>query len=342
MSAAFIPFLVPIGLLLFLLEVYFLRKKKMKITLEQTALNISLGFVERLLGLYLTEKSILLLHKTLNFAFFETLPKTWWVLAITFIALDLIWYIFHIAGHRISLMWGIHLVHHHSEEFNLSVNFALSPLGFILRSFMYCSLVVFGLPVEYVILSSYLNAFYQYYLHTQFINTIPYLEKVFVMPAHHQVHHGSNELYLDKNFGGVFIFWDRLFRTYQPLVEPVNYGLTAALPHRDFFNLQTFFFKKLLANFKSMGFKDGIRLLFVGPENQSSEIPSVLPLETNTSKTKLIIGVLIYVLAYQTLIQIENLVWFIIVFLLNFIAIIIINGINFSKSINKTPDINEH
>jgi hypothetical protein len=149
-------------------------------------------------------------------------------------------------------------------------------------------------------------------------------------------------LYLDKNFGGVFIFWDRLFRTYQPLVEPVNYGLTAALPHRDFFNLQTFFFKKLLANFKSMGFKDGIRLLFVGPENQSSEIPSVLPLETNTSKTKVIIGVLIYVLAYQALIQIENLVWFIIVFLLNFIAIIIINGINFSKSINKTPDINEH
>jgi hypothetical protein len=90
MSAAFIPFLVPLGLILFFLEVYFLRKKKMKITLEQTALNISLGFVERLLGLYLTEKSILLLHKTLNFAFFETLPKTWWVLAITFIALDLI------------------------------------------------------------------------------------------------------------------------------------------------------------------------------------------------------------------------------------------------------------
>jgi sterol desaturase/sphingolipid hydroxylase (fatty acid hydroxylase superfamily) len=241
MSAAFIPFLVPIGLLLFLLEVYFLRKNQIKITLEQTALNISLGFLERLLGLYLTEKSILLVNKSLDFAFFETLPKTWWVLAITFIALDLIWYIFHLAGHRISLMWGIHLVHHHSEEFNLSVNFALSPLGFILRSFMYCSLVVFGLPVEYVILSSYLNAFYQYYLHTQFINTIPYLEKVFVMPAHHQVHHGSNELYLDKNFGGVFIFWDRLFRTYQPLVEPVNYGLTAALPHRDFFNLQTFF-----------------------------------------------------------------------------------------------------
>ena len=91
-----------------------------------------------------------------------------------------------------------------------------------------------------------------------------------------------------------------------------------------------------------MGFKDGIRLLFVGPENQSSEIPSVLPLETNTSKTKLIIGVLIYVLAYQTLIQIENLVWFIIVFLLNFIAIIIINGIHFSKNTDETSDIKKH
>jgi hypothetical protein len=100
-----------------------------------------------------------------------------------------------------------------------------------------------------------------------------------------------------------------------------------------------FFFKKLLANFKAMGFKDGIRLLFVGPEHRSSEVPSVLPLKTNTSKTKLIIGILIYVLAYQTLIQIENLGWFIIVFLLNFIAIIIINGIGFSKSIDNTPEI---
>jgi hypothetical protein len=80
----------------------------------------------------------------------------------------------------------------------------------------------------------------------------------------------------------------------------------------------------------------------VGPEHQSLEIPSVLPLKTKTSKMKLIIGILIYVLAYQTLIQIENLAWFIIVFLLNFIAIIIINGIHFSKNTDETSDIKKH
>ena len=327
MSAEFIPYLVPIGLLIFLLEVYFLKKKGMKITLEQTAINISLGFLERLLGLYLTERSIVLLNNSIDIALFETLPQTWWVLIITFIALDLIWYIFHLAGHRVSIMWGIHLVHHHSEEFNLSVNFALSPLGFILRSVMYCILVVFGLPVEYVILSSYLNAFYQYYLHTQFIKTIPVLEKFLVMPAHHQVHHGSNEEYLDKNFGGVFIIWDRLFGTYEPLVKPVRYGLTTTLPHRDFINLQLFYFKKLLSNFRTRGFRNGFRLLFVGPEHQSSETPNVIPIKASTSRVKLALGIIIYVIAYQTLIQINDFRWFALVFALNFMAILLINGI---------------
>jgi hypothetical protein len=224
-------------------------------------------------------------------------------------------------------MWGIHLVHHHSEEFNLSVNFALSPLGFILRSFMYCVLVVFGLPVEYVILSSYLNAFYQYYLHTPFIKSIPILEKFLVMPAHHQVHHGSNEEYLDKNFGGVFIIWDRIFGTYQPLVKPVKYGLTSTLPHKDFVNLQLFYFKKLAVNFKTKGFKQGMRLLFVGPEHQTPEVPSVLPVKSATSVSKLILGIIVYVIAYQTLIQIESFSWFLLVFMINFVAIMLINGV---------------
>ena len=327
MSDTFITYLVPVGLLLFLLEVYFLKKRAIKITLEQTALNISLGFLERLFGLYITAKSIVLFHTSVDFAVFETLPKTWWVFVLTFIALDFMWYVYHITSHRVSIIWGMHLVHHHSEEYNLSVNFALSPLGGIIRSFMYCALVVFGLPVEYVILCSYLNAFYQYYLHTPFIKSIPILDKFLVMPAHHQVHHGSNEEYLDKNFGGVFIIWDRLFGTYQPLVKPVKYGLTSTLPHKDFVNLQLFYFKKLAVNFKTKGFKQGMRLLFVGPEHQTPEVPSVLPVKSATSVSKLILGIIVYVIAYQTLIQIESFSWFLLVFMINFVAIMLINGV---------------
>ena len=253
MSNVFMMILIPVALGIFMLELYFLRKKGYKVTLDQTVLNLSLGFFDRLLGLYLTERSLVLVHEAINYAIIPSMPSNWWSFLLTFVAVDFIWYVFHLSSHRISIMWGIHLVHHQSDEYNLSVNFALSPLGFIIRSVLYSSLVLIGFPLEFVILSSYVNALYQYYLHTEFINRIPVLEQLFVMPDHHKVHHGSNEEYLDKNYGGVFIIWDKIFGTYAPKRTAVKYGLTTQLVHKDFVNVQLFFFKKLIHNFKEFG-----------------------------------------------------------------------------------------
>ena len=128
--------IIPIGLFFFVLEFYYLFKTKSKITLDQTALNISLGFFDRLIGLYLTEKGLLLLNSALNYSIIDEFASNAWTFALTFIVVDFIWYVFHVIGHRISLVWGMHLIHHQSDEYNLSVNFALSPLGFIVRTVM--------------------------------------------------------------------------------------------------------------------------------------------------------------------------------------------------------------
>ncbi len=213
MSFGFTFILVPVALGLFLLELYFLKRRGERVTLDQTVLNLTLGFFDRLVGLYLTERALVLVHEAVSVQWLPQLPENAWTFLLAFVAVDLMWYLFHVAGHRVSLMWGIHLVHHQSEEYNLSVNFAISPLGFMVRSVMYSTLVVLGLPIEYVVMSSYLNAFYQYYLHTEFLDRIPYFERLFVVPAHHKVHHASNEAYLDKNYGGVLIIWDKLFGT---------------------------------------------------------------------------------------------------------------------------------
>jgi sterol desaturase/sphingolipid hydroxylase (fatty acid hydroxylase superfamily) len=335
MTLGLLFIIVPIGLFFFVLEFYFLFKKKAKITLDQTALNMSLGFFDRLVGLYLTEKGLILLNGTLNYSIIDEFASNAWTFVLTFIAIDFIWYVFHVTCHRISLVWGMHLIHHQSNEYNLSVNFALSPLGFIVRTTMYSSLILLGFPIEFVIISIYLNAFYQFYLHTEFISSIPILEKIFVMPDHHKVHHGSNSKYLDRNYGGVFIIWDKIFKTYAPLDEKPKYGLTAPIPHKDFLNIQLFFFKKLINNFKNFGIIRGLQLLFLGPEHQTPEIPKTLRIESKITLTKVIIGSVIYLSSYLLLVRSTQFSIMILIAAVNLVAILIVNGISFKLTFPK-------
>ena len=151
------------------------------------------------------------------------------------------------------------------------------------------------------------------------------------MPDHHKVHHGSNEEYLDKNYGGVFIIWDKIFGTYASKRTAVKYGLTTQLVHKDFVNVQLFFFKKLIHNFKEFGWKKGVTLLFQGPEHQTPEVPTVLPLKTSMSIKKLIVGGVIFVISYYFLLTTTNLLFFTMVFFINFLAITLVNGIEIDR-----------
>lgn len=155
--------------------------------------------------------------------------STWLTYVIAFIALDLAGYWVHRWSHHINLFWNLHIIHHSSEDFNLacalrqSISMFVNPFNFLLFP-----AAMLGVPTEVIATVGPLHLFAQFWYHTQHINKMGVLEHIIVTPSHHRVHHAINKEYLDKNLGQIFIFWDKLFGTYQkelPEAPPV-YGIT--------------------------------------------------------------------------------------------------------------------
>ncbi|WP_245906340.1 sterol desaturase family protein [Mycolicibacterium palauense] len=153
----------------------------------------------------------------------------WWVWVLALVGADLAYYAKHRMQHRVRLFWAAHSVHHSSQHFNMSTAVRLPWLipGQFLTSVVYIPMALIGIPVWLIFLGQAIVLLYQYPLHTERIGKLPpAVEFVFNTPSHHRVHHGSNNPYLDRNYGGILIVWDRLFGSYADEVERVRYGLT--------------------------------------------------------------------------------------------------------------------
>ncbi len=150
--------------------------------------------------------------------------------AALFILWDFCYYWEHRAAHSINLFWGGHVVHHQSEDYNLSVALRQSSTAFIWGFPFYLPLAFMGFdPVHFVLVGGF-NLLYQFWIHTEHIGKLPgWIEAVFNTPSHHRVHHGRDPKYIDKNYAGVFIIWDRLFGTFQAEEERPHYGITKPL-----------------------------------------------------------------------------------------------------------------
>ena len=146
------------------------------------------------------------------------------VFIVTFLLADFIYYWFHRASHVWLPLWAFHHVHHSTSHMNLSAAYRLNWFSALISPLFFMPLALLGLPSEFIVVSYALNLLYQFFLHTEVIDKIYAIEGVIDTPSAHRVHHGSNDLYLDRNFGGVFMLWDRLFKTYQPETEKVIYG----------------------------------------------------------------------------------------------------------------------
>ncbi|HEY4057804.1 MAG TPA: sterol desaturase family protein [Kofleriaceae bacterium] len=149
-----------------------------------------------------------------------------WVLLV--VLEDLCFYWFHRASHRIRILWASHVTHHSSSYFNLSVAFRQTWLPFAGVIF-WLPLSLIGFDPLMIMTVQVFSLFYQELLHTQLCPRLGPLEWIFNTPRHHAVHHGSNAAYLDKNYGGVLIIWDRVFGTFAREREPIRFGLTTAL-----------------------------------------------------------------------------------------------------------------
>jgi len=150
--------------------------------------------------------------------------------ATVFLLDDLAYYWTHRCSHEVNLLWAGHVVHHSSEEYNLTVALRQSGLHGLFTWVFYLPLALAGVPVTMWVTCHALNLIYQFWIHTREIDRLPRpFEAILNTPSHHRVHHGINPRYQDKNYAGVFIIWDRLFGTFEPEREPPVYGITKPL-----------------------------------------------------------------------------------------------------------------
>jgi len=184
------------------------------------------GYVEYLLLSYLQ----------LMFSVKQLEPGWWYWLALI-LADDFCFYWFHRLSHKLGILWMAHVVHHSSHEFNLSVGLRQTWLPFLGMLF-WLPLAFAGFKPEHILLVQAASLSYQFFMHTQLINLPRFWGWVFNTPSHHRVHHGMNAEYIDRNFAGVLIIWDRLFGTFEPEKNPVRFGIHEPSPRGEILFVQ--------------------------------------------------------------------------------------------------------
>jgi len=218
---------IPIFAILIILEVIIQWVNKRKLyRLNDAITNINCGITQQVSGIFLKIFAIgvyaFIFEK---FAIWQ-IETNWYTLIILFIATDFAYYWAHRMSHEINLFWSGHVVHHQSEDYNLSVALRQSSFQVIWTSFFYFPLAIIGFNTLDFALMAALTTLYQFWIHTELIGKLGFIEYIFVTPSHHRVHHGRDPKYIDKNHGGAFIWWDMMFGTYQIEEERPTYGVT--------------------------------------------------------------------------------------------------------------------
>jgi sterol desaturase/sphingolipid hydroxylase (fatty acid hydroxylase superfamily) len=168
-------------------------------------------------------------------ALFELDPRSPWVWLGALVLYDFLYYWHHRAGHRVALFWAAHVVHHQSEDYNLSTALRQTATGWLAGWVFYLPMAVLGVPPLVFGAVALIDLLYQYWVHTQQVGRLGGFDRWFCSPSNHRVHHAVNDRYLDRNYGGILILWDRLFGTFQEERddERIVYGTRAPLRSFD-------------------------------------------------------------------------------------------------------------
>jgi alkylglycerol monooxygenase len=224
---------MPIFLGLVLLEkLYGWYAKKAILRIPDVISSMSSGYTNVIKDVLGLSVSLITYDWMLEHLSVYTVQSTIWTYIIAFIALDFSGYWVHRLSHEINFFWNKHLVHHSSEEFDLACALRQSISSFVnLFTFFLLPAALLGVPSSVIAIVAPLHLFAQFWYHTEYIRTMGFLEHIIVTPAHHRVHHAVNPAYLDKNYGQIFIFWDKLFGTFQEELAdtPAVYGITRAV-----------------------------------------------------------------------------------------------------------------
>lgn len=225
------------GLLLLLIVVEMVwswRNDKKVYQVKETLTNLGIMAGFQLTKVLFTGYQLAILGWAYRYRLFDLEPSLG-RLAGTFILVDFVYYWFHRASHVWKPLWAFHLIHHSSPWMNLTTSYRLNWFSALVTPFFYVPMALLGFPPLFIALSVGLNLLYQFFMHTEAVGKLGPLEGIIDTPSAHRVHHASNPAYIDKNFGGVLMMWDRLFGTYQPEAEKVRYGITSGfVSHNPF------------------------------------------------------------------------------------------------------------
>lgn len=167
-----------------------------------------------------------------------SIPTAWWSWVLALLLADFTFYWLHRWEHERRFLWAFHSVHHSSYEFNLSTSIRLSWVSGFFEWLAFIPMIIIGFEVMQTFAVIAVISTYASWVHTEKIYKLGWLDKIIVTPSNHRVHHGANPQYIDKNYGGMFIFWDILFGTYEDEVEKVRYGLTHQISTSNPFKIQ--------------------------------------------------------------------------------------------------------
>lgn len=228
-----VDYAVPAFVLLIVIEMIWAKyRAPEKYEPKDTLTSLAFGFGSTVMGALVGGLVLALSFKLYDFRL-TTIPFAWWAWIICFVLDDLVYYVFHRSAHRVRWFWASHVNHHSSQHYNLSTALRQTWTGFFALGFIFrMPLMLIGFHPLMVAFVGGVNLIYQFWIHTEAIHRFPrWFEAVMNTPSHHRVHHATNPRYLDRNYAGVFIIWDRMFGTFTPEVydEPIRYGIVKQL-----------------------------------------------------------------------------------------------------------------
>lgn len=271
MKLNILAFAVPLFVSFMILEYVVARRKKLPyFNLHNSIANVAVGIAERLMDVWVVGLFYFVYdYLQKNYGLFDIKPNLLlWILLL--LCTDFMWYWYHRLAHEINVFWAAHIVHHQSEDFNYTVSARITVLQAFIRTGFWTILPLLGFPASMITSILLVHGLYPFFIHTRLIGKLGILEYILVTPSHHRVHHASNEQYLDKNYGDVFIIWDKLFGTFQKEEDDVEikYGLTHPLKSYSFLWQHFHFMAELTyAVRRTPGTWNKVKLLFSKPEN---------------------------------------------------------------------------
>jgi sterol desaturase/sphingolipid hydroxylase (fatty acid hydroxylase superfamily) len=254
---------------------------------------LSIGAIDQISSLvYYALLFLVMQYVYSHFRIIET-TNVWYQWVGGYIAVDFLSYWFHRLSHRVNILWAGHVTHHSSELFNFSNGFRTSLFQGLYRIMFWAFLPVFGFSPIVLVIILKVSGIYDFLLHTEYIPKLGFLEKILITPSSHRVHHGKNDIYIDKNYGSTFLVWDKLFGTYQEETEAVKYGIKSPYTDKSPLFAIGHYYQHLWNTIKATNqWSDKIKLLFMPPEwkpdgdiaYRRSELKSRMPVNTHLKR----------------------------------------------------------